>query len=438
MRRRIDRLIRLGAGYSLLLFVMPSSAQKTTYVPIVQLRPPIPAVSLRRVADYLQGPQQKTVAQPGALVPAFEQLLHLNSAPRSTPVHILHFGDSHTASDGLTVTIRQLLKERFGDGGSGFSLAGHPFRDYRRFDVRGGSTMGWHAGGLLSPGADGYYGLGGVSISTHDAGQSVFINTDCDYLEIHYLQQPGGGDLALFDGDKLLERFSTAGDWAPGDVQFRSKPGFHRFVLKTVTSRPVRLFGWVSDKETGITYEALGINGVEASVMLRWDEKMFSTYLQRRNPGLVVLAYGTNEAVDRAWNPEKYQAMFSALLQRIRRAIPTASILAIGPPDCWSKYRGTWRPLAGLDGIIEAQQTACRENGCAFWDTRQRMGGTGSMRDWVHAGLAQGDYIHFTPAGYRRLATALFLEMMRLYGQFIQIRAEISDSVSDGPANQDR
>jgi hypothetical protein len=94
--------------------------------------------------------------------------------------------------------------------------------------------------------------------------------------------------------------------------------------------------------------------------------------------------------------------------------------------------------VAGLDGIIKAQQTACRDNGCAFWDTRQRMGGSGSMRDWVHAGLAQGDYIHFTPAGYRRLATALFTDMMQLYEKFGQIRVEISDSVPAGPTNQDR
>jgi hypothetical protein len=173
----------------------------------------------------------------------------------------------------------------------------------------------------------------------------------------------------------------------------------------------------------------MGIDGVEASVMLRWDEEMFAAYVRRRNPGLVVLAYGTNEAVDQSWNAEKYRSMFSAVLQRIRRAIPTASILVIGPPDSWSRSGGIWRPLPGLDGIIEAQQAACRENGCAFWDTRQRMGGTGSMSDWVHAGLAQHDYIHFTPAGYRQLATAFFADVMRVYERFGRVRLEISDSV---------
>ena len=182
----------------------------------------------------------------------------------------------------------------------------------------------------------------------------------------------------------------------------------------------------------------MGIDGVEASVMLRWDENLFAAYLRRRNPGLVVLAYGTNEAVDQSWNAEKYRTMFSAVLQRIRRGIPTASILVIGPPDSWSRSGGAWRPSPGLDGIIEAQQEACRENGCAFWDARQRMGGAGSMRDWVRAGLAQRDYIHFTPAGYRQLATAFVADMMRLYDQFGRLRLEISDSVRAGGSGQGR
>jgi hypothetical protein len=439
---RMGILVRLSTACIMLQLVTPSSGfQRVDHISAVTAVPErnsiIPSAASRKVADTLQDPQPRAIAQPEALVPAFEQLLQVN--PKSGPaVHVLHFGDSHTASDDLSGTIRQLLQERFGDGGSGFVFAGHPFRSYRRLDVRGGGTAGWRTAGLLSAAGDAYRGLGGVSISTRTADQSVFIASDCDYLEVHYLQQPGGGDLALFDGDQPLETFSTAGDFAPGVVRLQVKPGPHRFTLKTLSSRPIRIFGWVTDRETGVTYEAMGIDGVEASVMLRWDEEMFAAYVRRRNPGLVVLAYGTNEAVDQRWNAEKYRSMFSAVLQRIRRAIPTASILVIGPPDSWSRSGGTWRPLPGLDGIIEAQQAACRENGCAFWDTRQRMGGTGSMSDWVHAGLAQHDYIHFTPAGYRQLATAFFADVMRVYEQFGRVRLEISDSVSPAASGAGR
>jgi hypothetical protein len=78
---------------------------------------------------------------------------------------------------------------------------------------------------------------------------------------------------------------------------------------------------------------------------------------------------------------------------------------------------------------------ACRGD-CAFWDMRQRMGGVGSMRDWAFAGLAQGDYIHFAPAGYHRLAEALFADLMRQYETFRKVRSLLMDPASHGPTNQ--
>jgi GDSL-like Lipase/Acylhydrolase family len=369
-----------------------------------------------------------TIEQPGALVPFFERLYHL-SAGDSAAVHIVHFGDSHSAADDWTAELRRMLKERFGDGGSGFSLAGKPFPGYRRFDVQGGGSTGWHADGLRPASGDGYFGLGGISSSTRIEGQSIFIETECDLLEIDYLQQPDGGDLALYDRDRLLQKFSTKGEVGPGFALYQPVKGTHRFVLKTLSAKPVRLFGWVADKDSGVTYETLGINGAEASVILRWDENMLATYLRRRDPGLIVLAYGTNEAISGGWTSEKYQAMFSNVLLRIRRAIPNASILILGPPDSWSSYDGSRRPAPGVDRIISAQKAACREIGCAFWDTRERMGGAGSMRDWVQSGFAQHDYIHMTNTGYRRLGTVLFSDIMRQYELFKKVRSELSSTV---------
>jgi len=385
---------------------------------------------LQKINAYL-GSSTGVLWQPAVLVPVFERLYQLSSGQDPGAVHILHFGDSHTVADDWTGELRKLLKARFGDGGAGFFLAGHPFAGYHRFDVNGGGTPGWHVDGLRPTIGDGFFGLGGVSISTQRPGQTVFAETECDMLEIHYLQQPGGGNVAHYDNDQRLEEFSTDGQLMPGFMNYRTSPGLHRFTLRTLDSRPVRLFGWAADRRTGVTYEALGINGAEARVMLRWDEKMFAAYLERRDPGLVVLAYGTNESIDASWSLEGYQTMFSALLQRLHQAVPNACILVIGPPDGYLKRRGKWQLFAEVENIIEAQKAACLENDCAFWDTRERMGGRGPMRDWVLAGLGQGDYIHFTYGGYQRLAAALFADIMQQYETYRRIRIEVSGPNSD-------
>jgi lysophospholipase L1-like esterase len=392
------------------------------------------AASLRKVNAYLEDSLHGVLSQPGALVPLFEQLYRLASGLSTDAVHMIHYGDSHTAADEWTAALRDSFKQKFGDGGSGFSLAGRPFAGYRRLDAPGGATPFWHSDGFRSASPDGLLGLGGMSVTAERAGQSVYLDTECDFLEVHYLQQPDGGAMALYDSDKFLDEIRTAGELGPGFVRYEVPPGPHRFTLKTLDSHPVRLFGWVADRQTGVTYEALGINGAEASVIMKWDEKLLAAYLERRDPGLIVLAYGTNEASDPNWNHESYQALFSSLLQRMRQYAPAASILVLGPPDRWQRVRGVWQPLDGVDRIVAAEQAACRQNGCTFWDARLRMGGKGSMRDWVYSGLAQADYVHFTGTGYRRLADALYSDLMGQYETYRRTRQEITDQIPYGPA----
>ena len=47
------------------------------------------------------------------------------------------------------------------------------------------------------------------------------------------------------------------------------------------------------------------------------------------------------------------------------------------------------------------------------------MGGPGSVRQWVQAGLGQGDYTHLTGAGYRMTGDVLFEELMAQYNRFL-------------------
>ncbi|HTQ57266.1 MAG TPA: SGNH/GDSL hydrolase family protein [Bryobacteraceae bacterium] len=394
------------------------------------------AASLERVALGLDERPDPVIDRPGALVPFFERLYRLTNGD-GPAVHVLHFGDSHTAADDWTGALRELFQARFGDGGAGFSLAGTPFKGYRRFDVRGGESRGWESAGLRTGEGDGYFGLGGVSIATGRAGQTIYLDADCDSVELDYLQQPGGGRILLTDNGETVEEASTEGPFAPGAIMHAAAPGHHRFEVRTLEPAPVRLFGWVTQTEKGITYESMGINGAEAALIERWDEKMHDYYVARRDPALIVLAYGTNEAGDSKWTEEGYLETFSAILQRLRRAAPAASILVLGPPDRFYRVKGHWRPYPAVDRIVAAQQEACRQNHAAYWNTRARMGAEGSMVNWVYAGLAQGDYVHFTSLGYQRLANVLFQDIMRLYESYLKVRPEVSTQATDEQTSQD-
>jgi lysophospholipase L1-like esterase len=376
------------------------------------------------------------VENAAALIPFFEQLYRHQRGELAGPLHILHYGDSHTAADEWTGDLRSRFQEKFGDGGSGFSLAGRPWNSYRRMDVRSGSTRGWHTDGLVGRAGDGVYGLGGVSLSAARAHEAVYLDANAAELELFYYQQPGGGTVQIYDNGMPVEQISTDGEPGPAYYRLEATAGMHRVEAETLDRGPVRLFGWVAENTTGVTYETLGINGAEASIVLGWNEETLRSNIERRNPALIVLAYGTNEAGRKDWTLESYREMYSRLIERLRVAAPTATILVVGPPDRTQKIRKIgWQTMEKVDVIAEAQREAALANGCAFWDLRAKMGGKGSMLRWVAAGMAQADHVHFTGPGYRMLGDAVFRDVMSQYDIFLQSRAAIVANATSSPSN---
>jgi len=399
-----------------------SAVKKRARVPVVSVSPALRGAALRAVSERTSRPVG-ALQGAGALVPFFEQLSH---PAENMSLHILQYGDSHTASDDWANQMRQDFQAKFGAGGPGYTLPGHPFLGYRRFDSRGSNSRGWYTSGIVTRKSDGVDGLGGVSLTAQVAGETVALTVECEQLELHYLRQPGGGQVQFSVDGTPVETIGTDGEVGPGVYDYVASPGPHQYMLRTLSSAPVRLFGWVAQNHAGVTYETLGINGAQASLILDWKSAILEPELTGRDPALIVLAYGTNEAVSRTWTAEEYRAGLIAIIQRFRSAVPTASILMIGPPDCQYRLRGGNRRLAfpHLDQVVEIQHDVAQATGCAFWDWRAAMGGPGSVRQWVQAGLGQGDYTHLTGAGYRTAGSMLFEELMAQYNRFLSVRAE--------------
>jgi lysophospholipase L1-like esterase len=408
-----------------------ASAGAATNAPVKHVNITRVSAAVNRVAAHaavfenVANAAELPVENAAALIPFFEQLYRHQKGEMPGPLRMLHYGDSHTAADEWTGELRSRFQERFGDGGSGYSFAGRPWNGYRHEDVRSGSTRGWHTDGLVGRSGDGIYGLGGVSMTVNIPHEAVYLQADCAAFELYYYQQPGGGALELYDDGAPVDRIATDGEAGPGYYRFETISGPHKFELETLDHAPVRLFGWVAENPTGVTYEPLGINGASASIILGWDAATLKSNLERRNPALIVLAYGTNEAGRKETTLEAYRDLFSQLIARFRQAAPTATILVIGPPDRYIRTRKGWQVMDGIDTVVEAQREAALANGCPFWDLRAKMGGKGSMQQWVSAGLAQPDHVHFTGPGYKVLGDAVFRDVMSQYEVFVKARADI-------------
>jgi len=105
-----------------------------------------------------------------ALGTFFRALANLESPAADTleppVVHVIHFGDSHVASDYWAGEVREKLQARFGDAGPGFVLPGRPWRGIRYAEGQSLGGQGWRTDGLRPGENDGVVGLGGMSLES--------------------------------------------------------------------------------------------------------------------------------------------------------------------------------------------------------------------------------------------------------------------------------
>jgi lysophospholipase L1-like esterase len=333
---------------------------------------------------------------------------------------IVHYGDSPTTADLVTGDVRKMLQKRFGDAGHGFILAAKPWAWYQHRDVRL-SASGWHdVPASRFEARDGFFGLGGVSFTGSANASTKIVLEDPGHsrFEVWYLRQPDGGVLTFWADGRQLGRVDTSGSSKePGFAPFTVAAGVSNLELR-VERGPVRVFGITAEKAgPGVVYDSLGLNGASITVLSRmFNQAHWAEELRHRNPDLVVLNYGTNEAdfAEFIDNAKRYEPELRTAIARLRQALPEASVLVMSPMDRGQRSGpGVIETMATIPHIVAIQRRVARETGCGFFDTFAAMGGEGTMARWYTAQprLVSADLIHPYPEGGRKIAAIFAREV---------------------------
>lgn len=356
----------------------------------------------------------------GAALARFHESLVPVSKGAPTLSRIMQFGDSHTACDLWTGALRRELQARFGDGGHGFVIPGRPWAQYRHLDVIHGYNDGMWEVTRLRPGQSEpvALGLGGVALDARTNNARVRVGTDkrgpvggeVELFDIFYLQQPKGGQLRMrIDGKQVLLMSTKMPERGPGFRQLEVPAGPHRLELDAVAPGRVRLFGVVLERRgPGVVVDSVGLPGLRAETLLLNDADLLAAHLERRNPALLVFAFGAVEANHPGFEPEGYAEKVTKVIAHAKGGAPFASCLVLSPVDRARRVRGGgWQSPPVLADIVAELRQAALDSGCAFWDTRAAMGGEGSIHQWYVEKLALRDHIHLNRAGYEKLGGLL-------------------------------
>jgi len=161
----------------------------------------------------------------------------------------------------------------------------------------------------------------------------------------------------------------------------------------------------------------MGANGAKYKHYLSTDFYLEQTAALK--PDLVVIALGTNEALDHPYSDPKFAEQVTLLIQQLKKQNPSALFLISIHPDTYKK-KTKFNPGVGnvRDKLIDAATT----NKLSYFDLYDAGGGKHSADKWKEAALLRDDGVHFTRAGYELQGNMFYLALIKAYNQYVSDR----------------
>ena len=343
-------------------------------------------------------------------------------------LRIVHYGDSQIECDRISGVLRQEFQEEFGGQGVGLIPALQTVPTYTTSQtISGGESSQYMAFGPGElRGNNNFYGpmakrteLWNATISISARGGKDYSHS-CSFNKVTILTKDSANLDLTVRGDTIALDSASAGE-------------MHFYTARLgggASSATIRVNGHASvlgiqlDGTRGVNVDNLPMRGCSGPELMNINRASIRPFFARENVGLILLQYGGNSVpyLTKAKLPG-YKDRIRNMIGMFRQMAPEARIIFIGPSDMANvDSTGAVSSYSVLPEAVKTLKEAANESGAAFWNMYEVMGGKGSMAKWVHSGLAGSDYVHFTPAGAKKMAHMLY-ETLQFYYKFYRFRS---------------
>lgn len=363
------------------------------------------------------------------MTPFYRALDDLKKQPRL--VRIAVFGDSFIEADILTADLREMLQKRYGGCGVGFVTITSMTNGFRP-TVRH-SFSGWQSHSVMDSvffdrskqGISGHYFIPRPGAQVELRGQKTYASRldTCKQASIFFYNK---GEVTLSAsvnrGEAQTETFLPTGDLQ--EMKVEGNIGSVRWTVESADS--TLFYGLAMDDTQGIIVDNFSLRGSSGLSLRSVPIWMMQEFNEQRPYDLIILQYGLNVATPRGWNYDGYRDGMTATIAHLKEAFPRAGILIVGVGDRDYKTEdGNLRTMPGIKNLVRYQQNLAADNGIAFWNLFEAMGGEGSMVKLVHAkpSMANYDYTHINFRGGKHLAELLYEALVYGKEQYDRRRA---------------
>lgn len=367
----------------------------------------------------------------------FESLAAVQSQEKG--IRILHYGDSQIEGDRITDYLRQKLQGNFGGHGPGL-IAAMPVA--QSVGIRQSWSDNWdrytnfaaidkrvpHKNFGI---AAGFCRFAAFNDTVNDKKAWLKIKTNnsagpsvANYSKVKMFYAAPRKKVAVeFYENGVLKRtdsLATKGNFNVAQFNLSQAPG--SFELKFEGKESPDIYGLSLENEGGVMIDNFGLRGSSGTFFNQMNLAHLKLFYDYLNTKMIILQFGGNALpyIKDERMCESFGSYMRAQINSIRKILPGVSILVIGPSDMSIKQGENYVTYPLLETLRDAIRSAAFQTNCAFFDMYDCMGGKNSMLSWVDQGIAATDYIHFSPAGARKIAVLLYSAIMNDYNLFIQ------------------
>lgn len=353
--------------------------------------------------------------------PFYQALDELAARPRL--VRVAYYGDSFIEGDILTADLRQMLQDKYGGHGIGYTPITTISSGFR-VSVRQ-TASGWHRHSIMDSAffdrslqdVSNHYFRASPEASIRFRGQDKYYARLDTFARASFFFIPDSSATisTALNGKTVFTRHYEGNELQVADIE--GKIGSVSFTVQEADSSSL-FYGVAMDDEAGIALDNFSMRGASGLNVRSIPAKMMRRFYQLRPYDLVILHFGLNVATTRGSNYDNYIRGMRTAIEHIKECYPTAGILVVSVADRDYKTEdGEIRTMPGIRNLVRYQQQLAADAGVAFWNMFEAMGGEESMKELVEArpSMANYDYTHIKAQGGKFLAGLLFDAL--LYGK---------------------
>ncbi len=335
---------------------------------------------------------------------------------KTSKIRIAHFGDSGIEGDLITAQLREMLQDTYGGKGVGFlSITSQDVKFRTTTEMN--FSDNWESASVFTSNPKKYpLGINGEVFIPKPGSFVEYIATprklknikSFNTVRLFYSDADNSQVTFTFDGSDK-QTFNLSPSTNVKELVVDAKKSVKKVRIDFPSTKKGFFYGVSLEEGNGVYVDNFPLRGNSGISIKDIPIEKLKDFNKLMNYKLIILQFGLNVANQRQRDFGWYEKEMATVINHLKSAFPNTSILLISVSDKSIKNGNNFVTEPTVISLLNAQRNIANNNGIAFWNLFEAMGGPNSMPKWVDSNPPKAfkDYTHFNLDGAAEVAKLL-------------------------------